>query len=88
MDAILLGFNEVATLNVLLAIILGALIGVTIGSIPGLEPAGVIAILLPLSFSLEPLAGVMLLVGIYGGAWYGGAIPAILMNTPVPQLQY
>jgi putative tricarboxylic transport membrane protein len=82
MENLLLGLNEVATLNVLLAIIIGALIGVTIGSIPGLEPAGVIAILLPLSFSMEPLPGVMLLVGIYGGAWYGGAIPAILMNTP------
>lgn len=82
MDNIILGFNEVSTLSVILAIIIGALIGVTIGSIPGLEPAGVIAILLPLSFSMEPLAGVMLLVGVYGGAWYGGAIPAILMNTP------
>jgi putative tricarboxylic transport membrane protein len=40
------------------------------------------AILLPLSFSMEPLAGVSLLLGVYGGAWYGGAIPAILMNTP------
>jgi len=82
MELLLSGFSEVANLNVLLAILIGALIGVTIGSIPGLEPAGVIAILLPLSFSMEPLAGVMLLVGVYGGAWYGGAIPAILMNTP------
>lgn len=82
MDSIILGLNEVFTLNVMLAILFGALLGVTIGSIPGLEPAGVMAILLPLSFSMEPLAGVMLLVGVYGGAWYGGAIPAILMNTP------
>ncbi len=82
METLLLGLNEVSTLNVMLAIIIGALIGVTIGSIPGLEPAGVIAILLPLSFSMEPLAGVSLLLGVYGGAWYGGAIPAILMNTP------
>ncbi len=82
METLLLGLSEVGTSSVLLAILLGALIGVTIGSIPGLEPAGVISILLPLSFSMEPLAGVMLLVGVYGGAWYGGAIPAILMNTP------
>ncbi|WP_372598502.1 tripartite tricarboxylate transporter permease [Amphritea sp.] len=82
METLLLGLNEVGTLNVMLAIVIGALIGVTIGSIPGLEPAGVIAILLPLSFSMEPLAGVSLLLGVYGGAWYGGAIPAILMNTP------
>ncbi|GGB84399.1 transporter [Marinobacterium zhoushanense] len=82
METLLLGLNEIGHLNVLMAIVLGALIGVTIGSIPGLEPAGVMAILLPLSFSMEPLAGVSLLLGVYGGAWYGGAIPAILMNTP------
>ncbi len=82
MDALLLGLNEVATLNVIMAIVIGALIGVTIGSIPGLEPAGVMAILLPITFAMEPLPGVSLLLGVYGGAWYGGAIPAILMNTP------
>lgn len=82
MDAILLGLNEVATLNVIMAIVIGALIGVSIGSIPGLEPAGVMAILLPMTFAMEPLPGVSLLLGVYGGAWYGGAIPAILMNTP------
>jgi putative tricarboxylic transport membrane protein len=82
MESFLLGLNEVLTLNVLLAIVLGAIIGVTIGSIPGLEPAGVMAILLPMSFSMDPLSGVSLLLGVYGGAWYGGAIPAILMNTP------
>jgi putative tricarboxylic transport membrane protein len=82
MDALLLGLNEVANFNVIMAIVIGALIGVTIGSIPGLEPAGVMAILLPVTFSMEPLPGVSLLLGVYGGAWYGGAIPAILMNTP------
>ena len=82
MDTLLLGLNEIGHAPVLFAILTGALIGVTIGSIPGLEPAGVMAILLPLSFSMEPLAGVTLLLGVYGGAWYGGAIPAILMNTP------
>ncbi len=82
METFLRGLSEVSNMNVSLAILIGALIGVTIGSIPGLEPAGVMAILLPLSFSMEPLAGVTLLLGVYGGAWYGGAIPAILMNTP------
>ncbi|MEH6453902.1 MAG: tripartite tricarboxylate transporter permease, partial [Psychromonas sp.] len=82
MDIILLGIHEIFNINVILAIVCGALLGVSIGSIPGLEPAGVIAILLPLTFTLEPLPGVTLLLGVYGGAWYGGAIPAILMNTP------
>ncbi|MBR7890058.1 tripartite tricarboxylate transporter permease [Marinomonas sp. A79] len=82
MDLIALGINEVFGNGVIWAVIIGALIGVTIGSIPGLEPAGVMAILLPLTFTMEPLFGVTLLLGVYGGAWYGGAIPAILMNTP------
>lgn len=82
MELITLGLNEVLSGGVIWAVIIGALIGVTIGSIPGLEPAGVMAILLPLTFSMEPLFGVTLLLGVYGGAWYGGAIPAILMNTP------
>lgn len=82
LETLLAGFYEITVLEVFLAIIIGALIGVTIGCIPGLEPAGVMAILLPLTFSMEPLAGVSLLLGVYGGAWYGGAIPAILMNTP------
>lgn len=82
LDILILGFQEISTFQVLSAIVIGALIGVTIGSIPGLEPAGVMAILLPLTFSMEPLPGVTLLLGVYGGAWYGGAIPAILMNTP------
>lgn len=82
LDTLILGFEQVTTLNIFFAIVIGALIGVSIGSIPGLEPAGVMAILLPLTFSMEPLAGVSLLLGVYGGAWYGGAIPAILMNTP------
>ncbi|MBU1296820.1 MAG: tripartite tricarboxylate transporter permease [Gammaproteobacteria bacterium] len=82
MDLIALGIHEVFGNGVIWAVIIGALIGVTIGSIPGLEPAGVMAILLPLTFTMEPLFGVTLLLGVYGGAWYGGAIPAILMNTP------
>jgi len=82
MDTILLGINEIANVYVIIAIICGTLLGVSIGSIPGLEPAGVIAILLPVTFTLDPLPGVILLLGVYGGAWYGGAIPAILMNTP------
>jgi putative tricarboxylic transport membrane protein len=82
MEIFLLGMQEITTIEVMLAIVFGAILGVSIGSIPGLEPAGVIAILLPMTFSLDPLPGVTLLLGVYGGAWYGGAIPAILMNTP------
>ncbi len=82
MDALLLGFESIMHWQVLVALVLGAWIGIAIGAIPGLEPAGAMAILLPFSLQMEPLAGITLLLGVYGGAWYGGAIPAILLRVP------
>ncbi|NGO55010.1 tripartite tricarboxylate transporter permease [Allomesorhizobium camelthorni] len=82
MDSVLLGLEHIATWQVILALLFGALCGIMVGAIPGLEPAGAMAILLPFSLQLEPLAGVTLLLGSYGGAWYGGAIPAILIRVP------
>lgn len=81
-DAVILGFEHVATWQVIFALLFGALCGIMVGAIPGLEPAGAMAILLPFSLQLDPLAGITLLLGSYGGAWYGGAIPAILIRVP------
>ncbi len=75
MDTIFLGINEILTMQVVLAIVFGAILGVSIGSIPGLEPAGVMAILLPMTFNFDPLPAVTLLLGVYGGAWYVPARP-------------
>ena len=82
MDAILAGLNQLGQLNVLIALFAGAVSGVIIGAIPGLGPAVAIAVLLPATYTMEPLTALTLLLGIYSGAWYGGAIPAILINTP------
>lgn len=68
--------------DVALALIVGSVGGVVIGAIPGVGPAVAIAILLPATFSLEPIVGLTALLGIYGSSMYGGAIPAILINTP------
>ncbi|MFK7858353.1 MAG: tripartite tricarboxylate transporter permease [Granulosicoccus sp.] len=68
--------------DVLLALFIGSVGGVVIGAIPGVGPAVAIAILLPATFSMEPLVGLTLLLGIYGSAMYGGGLPAILINTP------
>ena len=77
MDAILAGLNQLGQLNVLIALFAGAVSGVIIGAIPGLGPAVAIAVLLPATYTMEPLTALTLLLGIYSGAWYGGAIPAI-----------
>jgi len=61
---------------------------VIVGAIPGVGPAVAIAILLPVTFSMEPLTGLTLLLGIYAAGMYGGAIPSILINTPGLSIAY
>ncbi len=82
MDSIILGFQEVAHWQVIAALLIGAIAGILVGAIPGMEPAGAMAIALPFTLTMEPLPGIILLLGCYGGAWYGGAIPAILIRVP------
>ena len=71
-----------ARIDVVLALLAGSIGGVVIGAIPGVGPAVAIAILLPATFSLDPIVGLTVLLGIYGSSMYGGAIPAVLINTP------
>ncbi|GAB3556601.1 tripartite tricarboxylate transporter permease [Spelaeicoccus albus] len=60
----------------------GVLIGTIIGILPGIGPITAIALLIPLSFGLEPAAGLVLMSGVYYGSMYGGSITSILINTP------
>ncbi|MFV0383855.1 tripartite tricarboxylate transporter permease [Paracoccus sp. (in: a-proteobacteria)] len=82
METFLSGLQFIARLDVLVALLIGSVGGVIIGSIPGVGPAVAIAILLPATFAFDPIVGLTLLLGIYGSSMYGGAIPAILINTP------
>lgn len=82
MDAFLLGLENLFVPQVLLAIVIGSVGGLTIGAIPGIGPAIAIAILLPATVFLDDLVSLVLLLGVYGSSMYGGAIPAILINTP------
>ena len=61
---------------------IGALIGTLIGVLPGLGPVATIAMLLPATYALPPLGGLIMLAGIYYGAQYGGSTTAILVNLP------
>lgn len=82
MDVIVSALNHVFDVQVVIALLVGSVGGVIIGAIPGVGPAVAIAILLPATFSLEPIVGLTLLLGVYGSSMYGGALPAILINTP------
>ena len=82
MELLLSAIDVLARWDVLLALTVGSVGGVLIGAIPGVGPAVAIAILLPATFSMDPIVGLTVLLGIYGSSMYGGAIPAILINTP------
>ncbi len=82
MELILSSLDILARWDVILALLVGSMGGVLIGAIPGVGPAVAIAILLPATFSMDPIVGLTVLLGIYGSSMYGGAIPAILINTP------
>jgi len=81
-DLLVSSLAILARWDVVAALLVGSVGGVLIGAIPGVGPAVAIAILLPATFSLDPIVGLTALLGIYGSSMYGGAIPAILINTP------
>ena len=76
------GFGVAMTPWNLLFAFVGALIGTLIGVLPGIGPIATIAMLLPLTFQLEPTSGMIMLAGIFYGAQYGGSTSAILVNLP------
>ena len=70
------------TLQNVLIILLGVLIGAVVGAIPGMTTPMGVALALPFTFTLEPVTGILLLLGIYKGGLYGGSITAILIKAP------
>ena len=76
------GFAAAATFKNLGLALLGCLLGTLIGVLPGIGPIPTIAILLPITFQLDPLGSLVMLAGIYYGAQYGGSTTSILVNMP------
>lgn len=81
-DAIWLGLQHLLTLQNLALIVAGTVAGMVIGALPGLTATMAVALLVPFTFSMEPVGGLVLLGSIYMGAIYGGCFSAILINTP------
>lgn len=77
-----LGFDTAFTLTNLAYCLLGVFLGTAVGVLPGLGPIATIAMLLPATFSLQPISALIMLAGIYYGAQYGGSTTAILVNLP------
>lgn len=79
---LLTGFQLSLTLTNLAACVIGVLIGTLTGILPGLGSTSAMALLLPLSFGMDPTAALILLAGIYYGSMYGGSTTSILVNVP------
>ena len=77
-----LGFGDRTDAREFVFALIGAFVGTLIGVLPGIGPIATIAMLLPLTFHLEPASGLIMLAGIFYGAQYGGSTTAILVNLP------
>ncbi len=77
-----LGFGVAFTVQNIFLCFIGCMIGTLVGVLPGVGPVATIAMLLPITFGLDPTGALIMLAGIYYGAQYGGSTTAILVNIP------
>ena len=81
-DNLGLGIETALRLENLFWCFVGVLLGTAVGVLPGIGPIATIALLLPITFTFEPVTAIIMLAGIYYGAQYGGSTTAILINLP------
>ncbi|MFL6571211.1 MAG: tripartite tricarboxylate transporter permease [Burkholderiales bacterium] len=77
-----MGFGIALTPFNLMMALAGVLVGMLIGALPGVGPPSGVAMLLPLTFGMEPTSGIIMLAAMYAGTMYGGTITSVLINTP------
>ncbi|OSC61471.1 tripartite tricarboxylate transporter TctA, partial [Streptomyces sp. 4F] len=82
LNSLMDGFGTALTPVNLLWAALGVLLGTAIGVLPGIGPAMAVALLLPVTYGLDPVAAFIMFAGIYYGAMFGGSTTSILLNTP------
>lgn len=82
LDSLLYGFKVALSLQNILFAFLGVLAGTIIGMLPGLGPISAIAIMIPLSYGMDPASALILMAGVYYGAVFGGSTSSILLNAP------
>src|SRR5688572_31448483 len=76
------GFASALTWSHLAWAFAGVTLGTAVGVLPGIGPALTVALLLPITFTLDPISAFIMFGGIYYGAMYGGSTTSILLNTP------
>jgi putative tricarboxylic transport membrane protein len=81
-DKLIMGFQTALSLHNIYLCFIGCLWGTMVGVLPGIGPLAGIAILIPVTYGLDPIGAIIMLAGIYYGAMYGGSTTSILMNIP------
>lgn len=79
---LMLGFESAVTLQNVFYCFAGVTVGTLIGVLPGMGPVATVAMLLPITYALDPASALIMLAGIYYGAQYGGSTTAVLVNIP------
>jgi len=82
LENLLLGFQTAISLTTLWYCFLGVLLGMIIGVLPGIGSVAAISLLLPFTFNIDPISGIVMLAGVYYGGQYGGSTASILLNLP------
>jgi putative tricarboxylic transport membrane protein len=82
MNSLIDGFGVALTPENLMWALLGVFLGTLVGVLPGIGPALTVALLLPITYSLDPIPAFIMFAGIYYGGMYGGSTTSILLNTP------
>jgi putative tricarboxylic transport membrane protein len=81
-EHILAGFHAAFSVSNLGALVFGTVVGIVVGILPGLGPMVGMVVLLPFTFAFSPDVALSLLLGVFCGGYFGGAVPAVLMRTP------
>ncbi|MEZ9059723.1 tripartite tricarboxylate transporter permease [Vibrio pelagius] len=82
LDGILQGLSTAVMPMNIMMVIVGCFVGTFIGMLPGLGPISAIALMIPITYGLEPSSGLILMAGVYYGAVFGGSTSSILINAP------
>ncbi|OZU88161.1 transporter [Virgibacillus indicus] len=82
LEGILTGFQVAFSLEGVLFVLIGVFVGTFIGMLPGLGPISAIAVMIPITFGMDPAPALVMMAGVYYGAIFGGSTSSILLNAP------
>jgi len=82
LDGIIIGFETAMSMQNIMYVVFGCLVGTFIGMLPGLGPITAIALMIPITYGIDPSSGMILMAGVYYGAIFGGSTSSILINAP------